>query len=203
MNCRFNRPLRLSIYGAEGTGISSARPTSNWPHCTLVKVQCPQLRATPIRYRGRNNCKSDCYLQDKTDAENMALLERVTSAAKIYMIGSEFHGDLKSEPVATTAPEQIPPQCGVEWTRLALEHSRSTGHAQELALLPALRRVPRERVRRRRRLRVPRHCVRARVRAAAAAVSPPSTSSPDAAAPVLSATFAGLLSAESLCERAA
>ena len=54
LNCRFNRPLRLSIYGAEGTGISSARPTSNRPHCTLTKVRCPQLRGTPIRYRGRN-----------------------------------------------------------------------------------------------------------------------------------------------------
>ena len=146
--------------------------------------------------------KSDCYLQDETEAENMALLERVNAAGKIYMIGSEFHGDEEREPVTTTAPEQMPPQCGVEWTRLPLEHSGSTGHARRnwrfylrfavchenacsadadfafRAIVDALESKP---------LPSPSR--------------PPSTSSPDAAAPGVSTTSAGLPSAESLCAK--
>ena len=38
------------------------------------------------------------------------------------MIKSEFHGDDEErEPVATWDAEQMPPQCGVEWTRLPLD----------------------------------------------------------------------------------
>ena len=67
-----------------------------------------------------------------TEAENMALLERVNAAGRIYIIGSELHSDDETrEPVATPPPEKMPPQCGVQLMRLPLEHSDSTGHAQQ------------------------------------------------------------------------
>ena len=140
-----------------------------------------------------------------TDAENMALLERVNAAGRIYIIGSEFHGDDETrEPVATTPPEQMPPQCGVQLTRLPLEHSDSTGHAQHRnwrfylrfavchesacaadadfafrAIVDALGSEPLPQPSR-----------------------PPSTSSPDAGAvPGVSANSSELPSAERLCER--
>ena len=62
-----------------------------------------------------------------TDAENMTLFERVDAAGRIYMIGSELHGDDKTrELVATTVPEQMPLQCGraCRWNT-----SDSSGHA--------------------------------------------------------------------------
>ena len=63
--------------------------------------------------------KSDCCLQNKTDAETMSLLD---PAGKIYMIGCELHGDEKDrEPVATWTALQNPPQTVVEWTRLPLK----------------------------------------------------------------------------------
>ena len=64
----------------------------------------------------------------------MALLERVNTAGRIYdicMIRSAT--TKKSASVATKAPEQMPPQFGVKWTCLPLEHllehSDSTRHA--------------------------------------------------------------------------
>ena len=148
------------------------------------------------------HCKSDCYLQDKIDAENMALVERVNAAGRIYMIESEFHGDEEREPVATTAPEQMPPQCGVELTRLPLEHSGSTGHACRNWRFYLRSAVCHENA-----------CTDdadLAIRAIVDALEsepllppsrPPSTSSPDAAAPGMSVTSAGLPSAESLCEK--
>ena len=44
------------------------------------------------------------------------------ASSRIYMIGSELHGDDEEcEPVATWDAEQMPPQCNVEWTRMPLE----------------------------------------------------------------------------------
>lgn len=67
------------------------------------------------------------------DAENKALLECVNAEGKIYMIGSEFHGDDEEhEDVANGMDEQVPapPQCGIEWTRLPLEMPPGSAHVR-------------------------------------------------------------------------